>query len=167
MNDVLMLLTYAAPVALAALGETVVQKSGVINIGLEGAMLGAAYTALVVTQTTGSPYLGLLAGGALGMVAVLFFGVFSVLLGADQVVAGTAINLLGLGATGALFRNRFGQSGQLLSIDRLPKLPGGLDAGLVLLLATVPLVWFLLARTGWGLAVRAAGEYPKAVEASG
>ncbi|RYG36203.1 ABC transporter permease [bacterium] len=166
-NEIVLLLVYAAPVAFAALGETVVQKSGVINIGLEGAMLGAAYVALIATQATGSPLVGLLAGTVVGLLAVLLFGVFTVLLAADQVVVGTAINLLGLGATGALFRNRFGQSGSLLSVPRLPQIFVGIDLGLLLLLAAVPVIWFLLNRTGWGLALRSAGEYPKAVEASG
>ncbi|CAN5473016.1 ABC transporter permease [soil metagenome] len=167
MIDLLLLLTYAAPVAFAALGESVVQKSGVINIGIEGAMLTSAYVALIATQATNSPYLGLLAGAIAGIAMVLLFGFFAVFLYADQVVVGTAINLLGLGATGALYRNRFGESGRLLSIPRLPHVVGGLDAALIGLLVSVPLVAWLLSRTAWGLVVRAAGEMPKAVEASG
>lgn len=163
----ILLLTYTAPVAFAALGETVVQKSGVIDIGLEGAMLSSAYAALVATQAFGSPYAGFAVGAAVGILTVLLFGLFAVILAADQVVVGTAINLLGLGATGALYRSSFGASGQLLSVPRLPHVLFGLDSALVLLILSVPLVGWLIMRTGWSLALRAAGEFPKAVEASG
>jgi simple sugar transport system permease protein len=79
---------------------------------------------------------------------------------------GTAINLLALGLTGTLFRSEFGQSGKLLSV---PRIGGwhGVDPLMVFMLVSVPMLWFLLNRTGWGLAVRACGEYPKAADASG
>jgi simple sugar transport system permease protein len=164
--DWILLLGYAAPVAYAALGETVAQKSGVLNIGLEGTMLIAAFFGMLVAFTTKSPWIGLGAGTIAGVITCAIFAGFTVYLAADQVVVGTAINLLAMGLTGTLYRARFGQSGQLLS---LPKLPSwhGIDGAMVLLLLAIPLVWFLLSRTAWGLAVRAAGEYPKAAEAAG
>lgn len=162
----LLLLQYAAPVALAAIGETVVQRSGVINIGLEGTMLVGAFFGVFAAFLTHSPWIGLLAGVGSGMVLNLAFGVFTIYLGSDQVVVGTAINLLALGLTGTLYRARFSQSTQALTV---PKIPGwhGIDSITLLLIFSAPLVWMLLHRTAWGLAVRASGEYPKAAEAAG
>lgn len=164
--DLAILLVYAAPVALAALGEVVAQKSGVINIGIEGMMLLGAFFGMLACYSTNSPWIGLGLGVVMGIAASLVSGWFCIRLGADQVVVGTAVNLFAIGLTGSLFRARFGQSGQLLS---LPKLPGffGIDPVVVLMLIAIPAIWYLLARTGWGLAVRSAGEYPKATEAAG
>lgn len=164
--DFVLLLAYAAPVAFAALGETVAQRSGVLNIGLEGTMLLAAFFGMLVAFTTKSPWLGLGAGTLAGMVTCAIFAGFTVYLATDQVVVGTAINLLAMGLTGTLFRAQFGQSGQLVSVPKLPSWHG-VDGAMGLLILAIPLVWFLLSRTAWGLAVRAAGEYPKAAEAAG
>ena len=151
--DLALLLIYAAPVALAAIGEVVSQRGGVINIGL-------------AAHGSGSPWLGLCGGAAVGVAASALSAWFVVKLACDQVVVGTAINLFAMGLTGTMFRSRFGQSGQLLSLPKLP-LIAGIDPVIVLMLLSIPLVWFLLMRTGWGLAVRSAGEYPKATEAAG
>lgn len=164
--DWLLLLGYAAPVALAAIGEVVVQRSGVLNIALEGTMLGAAYAAMLVTFLTGSPYVGLLAGLVAGVVTTLVFGIFVIRLSSDQVVVGTAINLMVLGLTSTLFRAKFGQSGRLVSVAKLPSW-AGVDVVLLLMLVSVPVVGLMLQRTGWGLALRASGEYPPAAEAAG
>lgn len=168
MNELISVLPYAAPVAYAALGETVGERSGIFNIGLEGTMLLAAYAALI--GVTHLPALGLAGGLALasllGVALSLGSGLFTVLLGADQVVVGTAVNLLAIGVTGTLFRAEYGRSGKLLSLPVLPRV-GGFDAVLMALVLVVPGVWFLLQRTGWGLAVRAVGEYPRAAEAAG
>jgi simple sugar transport system permease protein len=162
----ILLLAYAAPIAYAALGETVVQRSGVLNIGLDGTMLIGAFFGMLVTFTTKSPVLGLAAGMTAGVAISAIFAWFTVYLATDQVVVGTAINLLALGLTGTLFRAQFGQSGQLISIPKLPAWRG-IDGAMLLLILAIPLVWILLSRTAWGLAVRSAGEYPKAAEAAG
>jgi ABC-type uncharacterized transport system permease subunit len=138
-----------------------------VNIGLEGMMLTAAFGALIgATVFPGS----LLAGFALGiLLAVLLAALsafFTVVLASDQVVVGTAINLFALGLTGTVVRARFGSSGQLLSLPTLARFHG-FDIALVGLIVAVPLIWALLQRTAWGLAVRAVGEYPKAAEAAG
>jgi simple sugar transport system permease protein len=164
--DWILLLSYAAPVAFAALGETVAQRSGVLNIGLDGTMLIGAFFGMLVTFSTHSPWLGLAAGTLAGLAVCAVFAWFTVYLATDQVVVGTAVNLLALGLTGTLFRARFGQSGQLISLPKLPSWQG-LDGAVLLLLLAIPAVWWLLSRTAWGLAVRAAGEYPKAAEAAG
>ncbi|MEX2242408.1 MAG: ABC transporter permease [Fimbriimonadaceae bacterium] len=169
--DALMLaiavLHFAAPVAFAAVGEAVAQRSGVINIGLEGVMLVACYFAMLGSATTGSPWLGML----FGVLAALALGVvqsfFTLRLAADQIVVGTAVNLFALGLTDTLFRARFGQTGSLISVERVPKLFGDLDVVLLLLLACAAYFAWFLAKTKRGLVVRAAGEYPDAVEAAG
>lgn len=164
--DVPQLLVFAAPVALAALGETVSQKSGVINIGLEGTMLSGAYFGMLGSLTTHSPYVGLLCGVGVGVLLSLISGWFCVKLAADQVVVGAAVNLFAIGVTGTLFRARFGSSGQLLSVPKVPAI-FGTDSVVLLMLLSIPLIWLVLNRTSWGLAVRAAGEAPKGVEAAG
>ncbi|AIE87640.1 ABC transporter permease [Fimbriimonas ginsengisoli] len=164
--DWLTLFIYAAPVALAAIGETVVQRAGVINIGLEGAMLCGAFFAMLVSFTTKSPWIGLAAGASAGVAVNAIFGWFTVYLCSDQVVVGTAVNLFALGLTGTLYRGKFGQSGQLLTVPTLPSWHG-VDPLMALMVLSVPVVWALLSRSACGLAVRAAGEYPKAAEAAG
>lgn len=161
------LLKFAAPVALAALGETVTQRSGVLNIGLEGVMLTSAYVAIVTAYTTGSVWTGLIAGILAGLLLTLLSALFCVKLGVDQVVTGTAITLLSLGLTGTLFRARFGQSGQLLSLKDSFTSINGIDPIMAFAVLSVGIVWFVLFKTRWGMALRAAGEYPKAAEASG
>ncbi len=166
MNEVLLVAQFASPVALAALGETVGQRAGILNIGLEGSMLAGAYFALVGVAATGSPWIGLLFGIAAGLTLTMIVSYLAIDRGADQVVTGTAATLLAIGVTGTLFRARYGASGQLLS---LPKLETwiGIDPVLAFGALAAAGVWFLLARTSWGLALRACGEYPAAAEASG
>jgi general nucleoside transport system permease protein len=162
----LIVLQFAAPTALAAIGETVGQKSGVINIGLEGSMLIGAFFAMLVSLLTQSPWLGVAAGVGAGTALSLVSAIFCIRLAADQVVVGTAINLIALGLTNTLFRARFSQTGQLISVPRIPSY-GQVDPVMVVMVLSVPAIWFLLYRTNWGLAVRAAGEYPKSAEAAG
>jgi len=165
-NDVIQIWQFAIPIALAAVGEVASQRSGVLNIGLEGTMLGGAFIGAYVGLTTGQPWLGLAAGIGVGIIASLLQAWFVLVRSADQVVVGTAINLLALGVTGTLFRRAFGESGQLLSVPTLPRFDG-LDA---VMLATPLIAVFVavgLRRTGWGLLTRASGEYPTAVEAEG
>jgi simple sugar transport system permease protein len=162
----LAVLMYATPLALAALGETVVQKAGVIHIGIEGAMLAGAFFAMLATLATGSPWVGLGVGVLVGVTLALLSGAFALTLTVDQVVVGTAVNLLALGLTRTLFAMRFGASGELLSVPKVPSWQG-LDAvmGAAVLLAVA--THGVLFRTSWGLALRAAGEYPQAAEAAG
>jgi simple sugar transport system permease protein len=129
-------------------------------------MMTGAFVATVVGLATGSAAIGLVAGIVAGIVVALIFGVFAIRLQADQVVVGTAINLTAAGVTGTLYRARFGQSGQLLSLPSLPNFHG-IDVGMAALVAMVPFIWFLLNRTTFGLVLRSAGEYPKATEAAG
>lgn len=170
----------AVPLALAALGETVSERSGVINIGLEGSViwgaLGGALGALAV-----GPYWGLAGGVLAGGLAALVFAGFAVRLGTDQIITGTAVTIGSLGFTGAVFQSRFGATGLALELQtvpawevpllsRIPLLgPAFFDQAVTAYLAyaMVPLLGWFLFRTRWGLALRAAGESPEAAHAAG
>lgn len=160
------LVRYACPVALAATGEAVGQKSGVLNIGLEGTMLSASFAALLTDLASQNPWVSLAVGAGTGVVVGLVQARFTVRQAADPVVVGTAVNLLSLGATSTAYRVRFGGAGQLLRVPTLPEV-GGWDAVMVLSLAMAATGAVLLTRTRWGLLARAAGEYPPAVTAAG
>lgn len=129
-------------------------------------MLLAAFFGALVSSMTHSPWLGLAAAIVAGVLSNALFALFTVYLATDQVVVGTAINLFALGLTGTLYRARLALNPNGFDAAKLPG-GHGIDAVTVALLAAIPFVWFLLARTAWGLALRACGEYPKAAEASG
>jgi len=151
----------ATPLLFAALGELVVERAGIINIGLEGIVIAGAFGALV-GATHGGVLMGIGAGIAAGIALALLFYVFVDLLATDQIVAGTAITILGLGLTGALYRTMFGASGAALSIATVSSSALSIVAALL-----VPITWWWLQRTHSGLALRAIGESPEAALASG
>ena len=163
----LLVLHFAAPVAFAAIGETIGQRAGVLNIGLEGTMLCAAYFSMLSCAATGSPWVGLAVGVAVAVAVGITQSLFTLHLAADQIVVGTAVNLFALGLTDTLFRAKYGQTGALITVPTVPKIYGELDlVTIVLVLCAAYLAWFL-SRTRRGLVVRAAGEYPEAVDAAG
>ena len=171
----------ATPLGLAALGETVTERSGVINIGLEGSMLGGALASAMAAQWAGSPWAGVLAGCLAGAAIAAVFAVFAVSLKGDQIVVGTAITLASVGATGAIYRAAFGVTGAALSLPTLAPLgvPGlesipvvghalfRQSAPTYLLYVAAAAIWALFARTQLGLSIRAAGESPAAAAAAG
>jgi ABC-type uncharacterized transport system permease subunit len=170
----------ATPLVLAALGEVLVERGGLINIGLEGAILAGAFGALVGATSGGveAGYAGAVVGGAL--VAALF-ALFVVVLRANQIITGTALTLLSMGATGTLYRAMFGSGGAALNVptsaplaipgfSALPVIGHALFAQppityLAYLLA--PAIAWWLGHTHSGLALRAIGERPEAAEAAG
>lgn len=160
-------LFYAVPLVLAALGETIYQKSGQINLGLEGIMVAGSFGALQVMAAGGNPWLAMLAGMGLGLVMGLLQSLFVLTMRRDQVVVGVALNLLAFGLTNFYYREQFGQSGTLLKFSTLPELFGGRDLVFWLQFLLVPMAAWVLWRTRWGLAVRATGESPLAVSAAG
>lgn len=167
MIDLVSILRYAAPIGFSAVGETAGQRSGVINIGLEGTMLGSAFVAMRVSLSTGNPWLGMLAGVVAGLIVTLVSAAITIRIHQDQVVVGTVFNLLSFGVCGMLFEKSNGATGQLLSLPPLPKLFWGLDAILILLILSAVGTGYALFKTDWGLKVRAAGEYPSSLEAAG
>src|SRR5262245_43404693 len=101
----------AAPLWLAATGETYAERSGVINIGLEGMMLAGAFAGMAAGLFTSSPGWGLLAGILAGILLAILFGALTVYGRADQIIVGAGLNLLAAGMTGFLFRRIFGVTG--------------------------------------------------------
>ncbi|HKH44575.1 MAG TPA: ABC transporter permease [Thermoanaerobaculia bacterium] len=154
----------ATPLLLAALGGLYSERSGVINIALEGLMLAGAFTAATVTHYSGSPWIGLAAGIAAGVLVALVHGVACIRFKADQVVSGTAINILFLGVpallSGALFEST-GATPQLPQGQLMPLAP------IVLAFVLVPVTWYVLNRTPFGLRLRAVGENPEAADTAG
>ncbi len=174
-------LKMAAPLLLAALGELLVEDSGVLNIGIEGVMLSGAFFAMAGAYLSGSVAIGLLAAVSAGAALCAIFAVLAVNLAVNQVVAGTALDIFALGLTGLLYRRLFGVTGKALTVSTLKSLRLGVLARIPILgpvlfeqnalvylaLGLVPIVAVALARTRWGLDLRAAGERPEAAEALG
>ena len=170
----------ASPLAFAALGELIAERSGVINIGLEGAIICGAFASFVAAGAFG-PGAGLLAGGAAGLALGVLFAIFALVLRAQQIIVGAAVSMLGLGASATLHRIASAYSAtasnvptlQALRIPVLADLPVVGNALFFQPLTTYalyllfPLVWFFLYRTVGGIALRAAGESPQAVVAAG
>jgi ABC-type uncharacterized transport system permease subunit len=165
------------PLLLGTLGEIVTERSGVLNLGVEGMMAIGAMTAFTVTMTTGSPWLGLLAAVAAGTLAAGIHAFVSITLKANQVVSGLALTMLGLGVSGLFGRPFIGRplpsKLSTLSIPGLADIP---VAGRILFsqdplfyLAVILgiLLWFLLTRTRWGIEIRSVGENPAAAEVQG
>src|SRR5262245_55997733 len=144
----------STPLLLAALGGLFSERSGVINIALEGLMLAGAFTSASVTYFAGSPWIGLLAGIGAGVFIAAIHAFACIQWKSDQVVTGTAINILMLGVptllSGALFETT-GSTPQIPQMNLIPTVP------VVIAFALVPIVWYLLYRTPFGLRLRAAG----------
>ncbi len=170
----------ATPLALAALGETVTERSGVINIGLEGSIIAGAFAALVgagVAGVTG----GFVAALVAGMAMAGLFALFAIGLRTDQIIVGTAVTLAALGLTGALYQSLYGAGGAALTTPTLGPLalPGLARLPLVgqaffnqplstyLVYLAAPAIWAWLYRTPGGLALRATGESATAAAAAG
>ncbi len=170
----------ATPLALAALGETVVERAGMINIGLEGTIIAGAFGAVVAAALLGAAG-ALVAAVAAGVLTAIVLGLFIVAMRTDQIVAGTALTLLALGVTGLLYRTTFGTTGVALTIPTagavaipllasIPVVGRALFAQPVttyVVYLTVPLLAWWLSRTHAGLSLRAVGENPAAAIAAG
>ena len=170
----------ATPIAFAALGEAISERAGVINIGLEGAIIAGALGA-VLAAGTGGVALGF-AGAILSGVAVAaVFAAFTIALRVDQIITGTAMTMLALGLTGMIYRAAYGTVGAALGTPTIGPAPIPLLASIpvfgpaffsqplttyvAMLLA--PAAWWWMFRTHAGLALRACGEHPDAAEAAG
>jgi simple sugar transport system permease protein len=155
----------ATPLLLAALGGLYSERSGVINIALEGLMLAGAFTAAAVTHYAGSPWAGLAAGIAAGGAVAALHAVACVRFGADQVVTGTAINILMTGIPALVSGAFFLSSGSTPQIPRENLIPS--TPVVLAFLVLVPLTYYVLYYTPFGLRLRAVGENPAAADAAG
>jgi len=170
----------STPLLFAATGEMVGERAGVINLGVEGAMLAGALASAVGAAAAG-PWIGVLAGVGAGVLIASCFAAAAIGARTDQIITGTAITLGSIGLTGAIYRSVFGAAGPGLSIPTLPAWPvPGLhrlpvvgpvlfeqSALTYLAWLLLPLAGWLLFRTWWGLALRASGESANAARASG
>ncbi len=152
------------PLILAALGGMFSERSGVINIALEGMMLAGAFTAAAVTYAVGSPFIGLLAGMGAGMVIAAIHAIACIRYRADQVVTGTAINILMIGVPGFLSGAFFLSSGSTPQIPKEQLIPW---TPIMIAFALVPIAWYVLYKTPFGLRLRSVGENPEAADAAG
>ena len=179
-------LVYATPLLYAALGSCFSEVSGVINIGIEGMMTAGAFTGTVVAYFTGSPWIGFICGGLAGMLFGALHAFATVKLGADQTIAGTAINMLGPGIVIMLARVLFESTDTppLTAAQKIPSLFADVFdtstvfgrfmdnvfatyASTYLVFVLVAVVWFVFYKTRFGLRLRACGEHPHACETLG
>ncbi|MBR3503322.1 MAG: ABC transporter permease [Clostridia bacterium] len=179
-------LIYTTPLLYAALGSCFSELSGVVNIGIEGMMTAGAFTGTVVAYFTGNPWVGFICGGLAGALFGMLHATATVRLGADQTIAGTAINMLGPGIVIMIAKVLFDSTDTipLTPTQKIPKLFTGLfDTGTVfgrfmdnvfatyastyLVFVAVAIVWFVFYKTRFGLRLRACGEHPQACETLG
>ena len=170
----------ATPLVLAATGETITERSGVINLGLEGIMLAGALAA-TLGATAWGPWSGIACAIVAGMLLAAVFALLAVGARADQIITGTAITLAAVGLTGTIYRQVYGSGGAGLTIPTLKSLaipglsqipvlgPALFDqpAPTYLALLGMPIVWWVLFRTRLGLALRATGEGAVMARAAG
>jgi simple sugar transport system permease protein len=158
-------LVKATPLIYAALGGVLSERSGVINIGLEGILIAGAFTAVAVSGATGSPILGVLAGVLAGALLAAILAFVATRLAVDQIVAGTGLNIAALAAAAFGLVLLYHQPGASREVPALGQ--RGEDVLIVLALLAAVGLHLALTRTPWGLRVRACGEDPSAAEAAG
>jgi general nucleoside transport system permease protein len=168
--------TAATPLLIAALGELVVERSGVLNLGVEGMMVMGAVSGFAVAQLTGSPWIGMIAAIIVGALFSLLFGLLALTLVTNQVATGLALTLLGLGLSGLIGESFVGQAGiklPSLHIPGLTDLPlvgkllfGGDPIFYLSILLTAGVIWFLF-KTRAGLTLRSVGDSHTSAHALG
>lgn len=174
-------LRMATPLIFTAVGGIFSERSGVVNIGLEGMMLTGAFTAVAVSHATGSPWLGVLGAMLAGALMGFIHGIASIKYRANQVVSGTAINIFAGGLTVYLQRLVFNMAGVSPAVPRIgdveipliSKIPwigqiiGKQNPLVYLALLTVVIAHIVLFKTVWGLRLRSVGEHPRAADSVG
>ncbi len=141
------------------------ERSGILNIALEGALTSGAFAAVAVSYASGSALLGLAAGIVAGAILCALLGVAATRFGADQIVAGTGLNLVAAGGSAFALVIVFGQPGASPEVHALGA--GGEVALIACAFAAAAVTHVLLSRTAWGLRLRACGENPRAVRSAG
>ena len=171
----------ATPLIFAALGGMFSERSGVVNIGLEGLMLISAFAGVVGASLSGSALVGLGFGLGAGLVFALIHALMCVTFEADQIISGTAINLLALGGTSYLMVLIFGSGGTSPRVNGFKEVAIPLLSGIpligpalfnqsllvYLMYVLIPITFFVVFRTPFGLRLRATGEVPEAVDTAG
>jgi ABC-type uncharacterized transport system permease subunit len=168
----------ATPYLYASIGEMFSQRSGVVNLGVDGIMLVGAYAAFFVALNTGNMWLAVLAAAVVGLLMGLFMSLISVTLQAEQGISGIGLYMFGLGLSSLLFRVTIGT---VKTVDGFPQANIPLLADIPVLgeiffqhsimvygaFLLVPLAWFVLEKTTWGLRIKAVGQNPAAADSLG
>ena len=172
----------SVPILFGALGGVIGERAGVVNIAIEAQLLLGAFAAAITGSLTDSPVAGLLAAVLAGILVALVLGVFAITYKVDQVIVGVVLNVLVIGLTSFFYSEVLVPSGERLndterfSVIRIPVLseipvlgPALFRQSVLVYIAylTVPVVWFALYRTRWGLRLRSVGEHPKAADTVG
>jgi general nucleoside transport system permease protein len=175
------MLRYATPLAFAAMGGIFSERSGVVNIGLEGMMIAGCFFGILGADKLNSWALGLLCAVVAGAAFALLHAFFAIHLRADQIVGGTAINFLAIGITGYLFVDIYGGEGTPPDIPEIPDVHlsfledwyfigpifGQLNLMIWLAFLTIVATWVLFFKTPVGLRIRSVGEHPRAADTVG
>jgi general nucleoside transport system permease protein len=188
MNDVLQLpviigilssaIRLATPYLYASIGEMFSQRSGVVNLGVDGIMLVGAYAAFFVALNTGNLWLAVLAAAFVGLLMGLFMSLVSVTLQAEQGISGIGLYMFGLGLSSLLFRVTIGTVKTVVGFPQfnIPLLADIPVLGEILFqhsvmvygaFLLVPVAWFVLEKTTWGLRIKAVGQNPAAADSLG
>lgn len=172
----------AVPLVFGALGGVIGERAGVVNIAIEAQLLASAFTAAIAASITDSPIVGLIAAILAGALVALVLGVFTITYRVEQVIVGVVLNVLVIGLTSFFYSQVLVPEAQTLNsttrfrplaipvLSEIPILGPAVFRQSVLvylMYLVVPLVWFALFRTKWGLRVRAVGEHPKAADTVG
>ena len=168
-------LQWATPLTFAAIGGIFCERSGVVNIGLEGMMLAGAFFGVLGADATGTWWGGLAVAAVAGAGFAAVHAVMAIHLRADQIVSGTAINFLALGVTGYFFISHYGERGSPGNLPRIPDVNigflgsvfGSLNLMIWLSFLLVILAYFTIFRTPIGLRLRSVGEHPRAADTVG
>ncbi len=169
----------ATPLALASVGEVYNERAGIINLGIEGIMLMGAFIGFHLTYISGNPLYGYLAGIAIGAILGLLLAFMTITLRVNQVIAGMGIYFFGLGLSDFLYRTIYGKEYVSIpksvqipipGLSQIPVLGFGLFTqypAVYLTYVLIPLLWYMLYNSRWGLSVRSVGENPKAADTMG
>lgn len=161
-------LMYSTPLIFGGLAGVISERSGVVNIGIEGMMTVGAATGVIAAYYTGSPWIGFVCAGLAGVLMSLLHAIVSITFRADQTISGIALNLLGSGIALFISSLSFNGATNTPSVPKkLPKLYGNLDVTIFIALALTIILWFVLYKTKWGLRIRSVGEHPAAADTLG
>jgi len=171
-------LAYGTPLLLGTLGEIYAERSGVLNLGVEGMMIMGAYSAFTTAYITGNPWLGILVAAVVGGAFSLIHAFTCVTLKANQVVSGLSLTMLGLGLSGMFGRGWEGKplpaTIPKITVSGLSKIPflgpilfEGQNLIVYLTILLVPLLWYILYRTRIGITIRSVGESPATADSLG
>lgn len=161
-------LMYSTPLIFGGLAGVISERSGVVNIGIEGMMTVGAATGVIAAYYTGNPWIGFVCAGLAGVLMSLLHAVVSITFRADQTISGIALNLLGSGIALFISSLSFNGATNTPSVPKkLPKVFANLDVTIFIALALTIILWFVLYKTKWGLRIRSVGEHPAAADTLG